>query len=43
MSLFQGEISLASVNEMDLIAFLDQFGTEALFAKAIQHFASVNR
>uniref|UniRef100_A0A9J2P241 Ectopic P granules protein 5 n=1 Tax=Ascaris lumbricoides TaxID=6252 RepID=A0A9J2P241_ASCLU len=39
----EGEISLASVNEMDLIAFLDQFGTEALFAKAIQHFASVNR
>ncbi|VDK41765.1 unnamed protein product [Anisakis simplex] len=39
----EGEVSLAAVNETDLIAFLDQFSTEALFAKAIQHFTAVNR
>ncbi|VDN31858.1 unnamed protein product [Gongylonema pulchrum] len=30
---------MASINESDLIAFLNQFSTEALFAKAVRHFA----
>lgn len=39
----QDGTSVATISETDLVAFLNQFCTEALFAKAIKYFTAHDR